>query len=136
MVSVAVRESCTNFRLRLTNLFGPEKYFHHHARGETLPLNYQLSAAVQSIGCGPADASTLSGFIDLPGKSIEYHLKNAEKVLGKIQIEKRKLSEDDAVRNEVKAHKEHEKEGLKYHECTMEGHEHPPLPMIKGSYGA
>ena len=58
--------------------------FHHHARGKTLALNYQLSAAIQQMGCGPADIITLCGFLGLPGKSIKYHIKEVEHTLGKM----------------------------------------------------
>ena len=58
-----------------------------------------------------------------------------EHVLGKIQISAKDRSEEDAVKEEILAHEEHEDNGLTRHECTVRGHEHPPLPKLKGSYG-
>ena len=46
---------------------------------------------------------------------------------------KREESEVDALREEVEAHRENN--DLLLHECKIVDHEHPPLPMIKGSYG-
>ena len=77
---------------------------------------------------------TLCAFIGLPGKSIKYHLKQAEHTLGEIQMSKREVSEKDAVREEITAHEKEEGEMTKY-ECVLDGHEHPPLPKLKGSYG-
>ena len=87
------------------------------------------------MGCGPADIITLCGFMGLPGKSIRYHIKEVEHTLGKIQIRANERSEEDAVKEEILAHEEHECDGLTRHECTAIGHEHPPLPKLKGSYG-
>ena len=98
-------------------------------------MNYQLSAAIQQMGCGPADIITLCGFMGLPGKSIRYHIKEVEHTLGKIQISTKEKSEEDAVKEEILAHEEHEHDGLTTYECTVRGHEHPPLPKLKGSYG-
>ena len=42
-------------------------------------------------------------------------------------------SETDALAHEIELARECN--DLELHECTIEGHEHPPLPMIKGSYG-
>ena len=82
-----------------------KKSFHHHAKGKTLALNYQLSAAIQQMGCGPADITTLCGFLGLPSKSIQYHIKEVEHVMGKIQIKKRELSEEESVEMEIAEHK-------------------------------
>ena len=88
---------------------------------------------MQQMGCGPADAKHLCGFLSLPGGSVQYHIRRAEQILGPIQILNRELSEKDAVMAEVEATKIAEK--LEYHKCTIAGHKHPPLPMLKGSYG-
>ena len=58
-----------------------------------------------------------------------------EHTLGKIQISAKERSEEDAVKEEILAHEEHKDDGLTRHECTIRGHEHPPLPKLKGSYG-
>ena len=110
--------------------------FHHHAKGKKLSLNYQLSAAIQQMGCGPADIHTLCGFLGLCGKSIAHHTKQAEHVMGKVQMERSEASEVDAVQEEIKLTEQEEKDGVQMHECTIEGHTHPPLPKLKGSYGS
>ena len=91
-------------------------------------------AAIQQMGCGPADIASLCGFLGLHTKSILYHTKRAEHVLGTIQIAKRKLAEEYAVEEEIEAHKR--EEGLQLHKCKIAGHEHDPLPKLKGSYGS
>ena len=100
--------------------------FHASARGKYYSINYKMAAAIQQMGCGSADVATLAGFLELPssGSSVVQQLKTAEQVMGSIQISTRKLSEIEAVRN-----------GLLTHACTIKGFEHPPLPMLKGSYG-
>ena len=109
--------------------------FHASARGKCYSINYKMAAAIQQMGCGSADVATLAGFLELPssGSSVVQQLKTAEQVMGSIQIATRKLSEIEAVREEIKAHEENN--DLLTHACTIKGFEHPPLPMLKGSYG-
>ena len=98
-------------------------------------MNYRVAAAMQQIGYGNTDAATLAGFLDLPGSwsLIARHMKRVEEVMGPVQVQKREESEMDAASGEVEAQKEHDDH--RTHECTIEGHEHPPLPMVKGTYG-
>ena len=94
-----------------------------------------MAAAIQHMGCGSADVATLAGFLELPssGSSVVQQLKTAEQVMGSIQISAHKLSEIEAVREKIKAHEENN--DLLTYACTIQGFEHPPLPMLKGSYG-
>ena len=54
--------------------------------------------------------------------------------MGPVQIENREKREIEAlVAAKIEAYcnnDDHE-----YHSCEISRHEHPPLPMIKGSYG-
>ena len=47
---------------------------------------------------------------------------------------KREESEMDALTDEVQSHIDHDDHMTQ--ECTIEGHEHPPLPLVKGSYSS
>ena len=48
---------------------------HKNAKTPLFDLNYQLCASMQAMGCGPTDATTLTGFLDLPSTSkIVRHL--------------------------------------------------------------
>ena len=87
------------------------------------------------MGCGNTDAATLAGFLNLPGSwsSIERHMKRVEEVMGPVQMQKREESKMDAASGEVQAQKEHD--DYQTHKCTIEGHDHPPLPLVKGTYG-
>ena len=95
-------------------------------------VNYQLAAEIQQIGI-PADAKHLCDFLSLPGDSVQYHIRRAEQILGPIQILNRESSEKDTMMVEVETTKR--EENLEYHECTIVGHKHRPLPFLKGSYG-
>ena len=109
--------------------------FHHHSKGKMYAMNYQLAAAIQQMGCGPADVSTLCGFLSLPISSVQYHVKRAEQVMGPIQLLNKECSQREAVVKEIAAHQINETDGLKYHACDTEGHKHDRLPLLKGSYG-
>ena len=39
----------------------------------------------------------------------------------------------DALKDEVQSQIDHDDHMT--HECTIKGHDHPPLPLVKGSYG-
>ena len=107
---------------------------HENSKVKLFALNYKLAAAIQSMGCGSSDATKLVGFLDFPcGDKIERHLRLVEEVLGPIQEKLRTASEIDAVQDEVRATQENN--DLHYHECSIVGHEHPRLPMLKCSYG-
>ena len=101
-----------------------------------MSLNYQLSAAIQQMGCGPVDINTLCGFLGLPCKSIQHHIKQVEHMMGQIQLSKRELLEEELVKMEIVAHEREEKGGVQVHACTIGGHEHPPLPKLKGLYSS
>ena len=79
--------------------------FHHHTRGKLYAANYQLAAAMQQMGCGPADILHLCGFLSLPGGSIIYHIRRTQEILGPIRITNREASERDAVDIEIEAAK-------------------------------
>lgn len=87
------------------------------------------------MGCGYTDGGTLAGFLDLPicWDSLRNGLSRVESAMGDIQIKKREESEVDAILDEVKAHRENN--DFEEHSCNMEDHQHPPLPMLKVSYG-
>ena len=108
---------------------------HGHHRYPHYALNYRLCAALQQMGCGYTDGGTLAGFLDLPvnADSLRNGMKKVEQILGSVQIQKREESELDSVADEINATKEHD--NYEEHGCTMNGHEHPPLPMLNGTYG-
>ena len=108
---------------------------HHHARGKLYAANYQLAAAIQQMGCGPADIMHLCGFLSLPSGSIQYHIRRAEEIMGPIQVSTKEAFKRDAIREEIEATKSQDPDGLKLSECKIDGHQHPPLPKLKGSYG-
>ena len=114
---------------------GIRKQFHGNCKAKLYSINYKLAAAIQMMGNGNTDVATLAGFLELPASwsSISRHMQMAEEVMGPVQIKKREESEVDALREEVEAHRENN--DLLLHECKIVDHEHPPLPMIKGSYG-
>ena len=90
---------------------------------------------MQHMGCGSADVIHLCGFLSLSGSSIQYHIRRIEEVMGPVQISARESSERDSIMEEIEAKKINDSDGLKYHGCTIDEHKHPPLPMVKGSYG-
>ena len=108
---------------------------HGSQRAKTFAINYKLAAAMQQMGCGSTDIATLAGFLDIPvsWSSVARHMKAVEEVMGPIQIEKKEESEMEAVRIEVQSQMDHDDHLT--HESTIEGHEHPPLPLIKCSHG-
>ena len=109
--------------------------FHANSRAKKFAINYKVVGAMQQMGCGNTDITTLSVFLDLPTSAavVTWTLREVEAVLGPVQILKKEESERDAVALEVSLHQDND--DLETHECTMEGHTHPPLSMIKGSYG-
>ena len=86
------------------------------------------------MGYGPTDAKTLVGFLELPSSAkIDAHLAVVEKTLGPVQ-EKMKLElQKEALAIEVDKMKR--RGMINHHECTIEGHEHRSLPLLKVSYG-
>ena len=109
--------------------------FHGNAKAKTFAINYQLAAAMQQMGCGNTDDATLAGFLDLPAtwSVITSHLQQVEKVMGPLQIRMADESMENALADEIKCIKKYGT--LEHHECTIQGHAHPPLPLVKGSYG-
>ena len=87
------------------------------------------------MGCDTTDIATLAIFLDLSlsWSTLNWHLREVEKVLGPVEEMIKKESEKYALAVEVALHLQNN--DLEKHECTIEGHEHAPLPMIKGSYG-
>ena len=72
--------------------------------------------------------------MDLPSSArIDKHMAVVEKALGSVQEEMREASQKDALEEEVALAKE--QNDLAYHKCTVIGHEHGPMPLVKGSYG-
>ena len=54
-------------------------------------------------------------------------------MLGPVQILKKEESESEAIQSEISL--THEEEGgIKMEECSVEGHEHPPLPALTITY--
>ena len=87
------------------------------------------------MGYGPTDMGTLAGFLDINCSShtIMKHMKAVEQIMGPIQIKKKEESMIDAIAEEVT---ETKAAGVyEEHKCKICGHEHPPLPMLTGSYG-
>ena len=108
---------------------------HHHARGNLYAANYQLAAAIQQIRCGPADIMHLCGFLSLPSGSMQYHIRRAKEIMGPIQVSAKEAFKRDTIQEEIEATKSQDPDGLKFSECKIDGHQHPPLPKLKGSYG-
>ena len=108
---------------------------HKNSKTSLFCINHQLCAAIQSMGCGGTDARTLAGFLDLSSSAkIDQHLAVVEKSLGPVQVEMQKVSEKDALAEEIEAMKD--KDDLNYYEeCTFDGHEHGKLPLTKTTYG-
>ena len=109
--------------------------FHGLARAKTFSVNYQLAAAIQAMDCGSTDVATLVAFLDLPASwsTVTSHMKQCEKVMGPIQISLADESKKDALADEINCTGDADE--LVLHECSIKGHEHPPLPKLKGSYG-
>ena len=114
---------------------GPVKQkLHQNSKTAKYSINHQLCAAMQQMGCGPSDVKMLTGFMDLPSSArIDKHMAVVEKALGSVQEEMREASQKDALEAEVALAKA--QNDLAYHKCTVIGHEHGPMPMVKGSYG-
>ena len=97
-------------------------------------MHTQMAAAMQQMGVGVSNIETLCAFMDLPtSSSCAHHIKQVEAVMGKVQIEQRLKSEEEARRGEIK--ETEKREGKKTHSCTMEGHEHGPLQKCNITYG-
>ena len=63
---------------------------HGNAKITLYDINYQLCSSIQAMGCVQTEASTLTGFLDLPSSGkIGRHLQLVEKVLGPIQEQKK-----------------------------------------------
>ena len=74
---------------------------HGNAKTKLYAVDYQLTAAIQVMGCGSLDAIKLAGFLELPcGQKIEKHLRRIEEVMGPIQERLRVASEMEAVEKE------------------------------------
>ena len=58
------------------------------------------------------------------GNSIEYHTKQAEHILGEIQISKRWSSEVDVVQEDILAPEKEEVGGVMKYTRTINGYEH------------
>ena len=54
-------------------------------------------------------------------------------MLGPVQLLLADESRKEAIADEIE--RTEKASDLEYKECTIAGHEHPPLPMLKGSYG-
>lgn len=89
--------------------------FHKNMRAKSFSLNYQLPVAMQQMGCGNTDVATLSEFLGILtlGSPLSRHMWD--------------------VADEIKVHMD--SANLKTRECKIDGHEHPPILMIKGAYG-
>ena len=109
--------------------------FHGNTKYSCYALNFRLCAALQQMGCGYTDAGTLGGFLDLPvcSDTLRNGMKRVEQSLGSIEMRKREESEIDGVAEEIAAMRENN--DYNEHSCDIEGHQHPPLPMVKGTYG-
>ena len=114
---------------------GPVKdALHPNSRTAKYSINHQLCAAIQQMGCGATGVKMLTGFLDLPSSGkIDKHVAVVEKTLGSVQERMREESQKDALQEEIALMKAHN--DLEFHECSVEGHEHGPLPKVKGSYG-
>ena len=86
------------------------------------------------MGCGPTEAKTPVGILELPSRAkIDAHLAVVEKTLGPVQEKMKLESQKEALAIEVD---EMRRRGvLNHHECTIEGHKHRPLPLLKVTYG-
>ena len=83
------------------------KKLHGNARGGKFALNYKLTAAMQQMGNGVSQMETLCGFLDITcSTSLRSYIEKAEKVLGKLQLEKTKSSCEEAIANKIKATEE------------------------------
>ena len=70
------------------------------------------------MGCGPTDAVTITGFLELPGNTKAHRLMaTIEKSMGLVQEGIMKRSHADALEEEVKMSKQ--KNDLEYHICNI-----------------
>ena len=105
---------------------------HENSKVRLFALNYQLADVIQSMGCGPSNATKLVGLLDfLISNKIEWHLILVEVVLGPIQKKLQSAIKIDAVQDKVGVMQENN--DLNYHKCTIEGNDHPLLPKLKRS---
>ena len=90
---------------------------------------------MQQMGNGYTDIGTLVSFLDLPtcAETVAYNLQMVERVLGPVQLIQKDASEINSLQIELDMMVE--KEAKQTYECTIEDKKHPPLPMVKGSYG-
>ena len=123
------------FRIDAEKVVASKNKFHGNTKIKKFAINYKIAAAMEQMGCGTTQIAMLSAFLDLPPSwaTVNWHLREIESVLGPVQEAKKQESENDALALEVELAKA--SDDLELHECTIEGHKHPPLPKIKGSYG-
>ena len=96
------------------------KTSHRNAKGKHYTANYQMEAAMQQMDVRTTDIQTLCGFLDSPtSASCHHHIKQAETVLGPVQIRLQEESEKKAVLAEIELTKKHD--GYKTHASTVEG---------------
>ena len=107
---------------------------HGNSRVARYAVNYQLTAAIQQMGCGSVDAVKLAGFLEMGcGDRIDRNIAAIESLMGPMQEKLRESCEQEAVMEEVLEMKRRNE--LEYHACDIPGHRHPPLPKLKISYG-
>ena len=104
-------------------------------KGKIYTINYQLVVAMQMTGCGYTDIATLAGFLDLltMWSAIAYHMLRVEKIMRPVQILLAYKSKKEAIAEEVVTIEE--AGDLEHKTCFIVRQEHPPLLMLKGSYG-
>ena len=108
---------------------------HKNSKTSLFCVNHQLCATMQSMVCGGTDAGTLAGFLDLLSNAkIDHHLVVVEKILGPVQVENQKISQKDALAEEIEAMED--KDDLIFsEECRFDGRKHWKLPLTKTTYG-
>ena len=110
--------------------------FHGNFKVASYDLNYKFCGSIQAMGCGPSDAITLTVFLELPtGKRIASNLQEVEKVMGPVQVNMRIKSEEEAAFEEINVTDEKLGFDMTMVGCEVEGHEHPPLPVITVTNG-
>ena len=100
-----------------------------------ISINYKKAAAMQWMRYGNTDVTTLDIFLDIPARwiSISWYKNRVDTVMGHVQILKREESDIDDLTDEIQNNIDNDYRMT--HECTIEGYEHPPIPLVKGSYG-
>ena len=103
---------------------------HGNSKTALYGINHKLCDAIQKMGCGPINAKTLFGFMELPSRAKSHaHLAVVEKNLGAVEEKMKLSSQEDTLQLEVAEMKN--RGVLEFHKCTVEGHKHGSVSGAK-----